>query len=346
MNLRHRLAVLLAAVSLAALASSLASAAPLPGAGDADDPACFGAPVAYVAAFDNVDGVMDGKVRYPEQRVFVDNQTWWGEGTLNPTTNIAHAMEMTHGHSGTCFPFGQTWVETSGATIRLDFWIQAHNMQGATFNRQGALNFLDSYMAAGVSLNSWKPTQVDESRFVSATRPVSTLKRCGRVESRMQLDITSPFRGDTQFTSTGYMSKFACKTGRTSAADRSDTFFAGRSWYEGADYCNSNWQDDFRGGAGMANAADLAVPVGSTYKVKVGNGSCSAAKGGVYLNPNIHSNSFGQVISTYSGSGPITTPDFRAKMTPGINRVMNLACEQIGKGVNCNAQVLSALVAS
>lgn len=87
---------------------------------DASSIACFGAPSAYVAAFDTARGkAADGKVTYNEQRFYVEEQTWATPRLETP----GHHSE--HIHFGACVPNAQTMK----ATFPLDLSYTFHNMQ-------------------------------------------------------------------------------------------------------------------------------------------------------------------------------------------------------------------------
>lgn len=337
MLIRRRTALFLSTLALAALVAAGLSGGPARAAGFA----CYGAPPDYVTAFDATDGAVDGRVSYPEPRFFMDNQSWWVEGAGDATSSIAAAQRAAHLHYGLCFPFMETWSEASG-TLTIHAKLQAHKYQGGLVREVGGLGFLDGGVRT-IALG-WRPTSDNETRFVTLTRPTSTLTRCGRVESRMHLEGVSPNGGDRQFTSTGFQSLVTCSGSRTSSSDRSGTAI-GRSWYVGANYGNGNLADDFRGSVGFG-ASDQSLPV-SSYRVRY-NLSSGANAWLVTVDPDIHNGSFGRVVSR--GAGTTVTADLTPQLVVGPNRAMFVACERVGVstanpagGQNCNAMVLPVL---
>lgn len=77
---------------------------------------CYGAPADYVAANDDKDGVIDGKVSYPEPRTFYEFQ-----GQVGAPGTTQH-FEAEHVHVGGCFPYGETIKQPNTArTLDLRF---------------------------------------------------------------------------------------------------------------------------------------------------------------------------------------------------------------------------------
>jgi hypothetical protein len=95
---------------------------------------CFGAPADYVAANDLVDGVADGKVSYPEARVFLEAQ---GHVRAAGETSRHH---MEHIHIGMCFPYAETWKQPMNGRT-LDVRYVFHHVKNYTIT-QGAGNFV------------------------------------------------------------------------------------------------------------------------------------------------------------------------------------------------------------
>jgi hypothetical protein len=77
---------------------------------------CFGAPADYLQAFDATDGVTDGRVMYPEARVYLETQGW----LTSPGETPGHHSE--HIHMGACFPQGERWRQPNNART-IDFRI-------------------------------------------------------------------------------------------------------------------------------------------------------------------------------------------------------------------------------
>jgi hypothetical protein len=77
---------------------------------------CIGAPTGTVGGETLI-------TKYPEPRVWLESQGWWGEGSNPPQLGNAE-----HIHIGMCFPLGKTMVGTTSLQVK----VHAHNMNGAT----------------------------------------------------------------------------------------------------------------------------------------------------------------------------------------------------------------------
>ena len=94
---------------------------------------CFGAPADYVAANDSRDGAVDGKVSYPEQRVFLEAQ-----GHVKPS-DVTARHHMEHIHIGLCFPYAETWKQPMGART-VDVRYVFHHNENYTITKVTGLN--------------------------------------------------------------------------------------------------------------------------------------------------------------------------------------------------------------
>lgn len=101
---------------------------PMPAFADPIDPApnCIGEPDDHPV------------VDYPEQRVFLESQGWWGERDENG--NVPQFGDAEHLHVGACFPLQQT---VSG-TVRMDFRVVAHNVPQGSLIRQTRFHDADN----------------------------------------------------------------------------------------------------------------------------------------------------------------------------------------------------------
>lgn len=77
---------------------------------------CIGAPTGTVGGETLI-------TKYPEPRIWLESQGWWGEGAHPPQLGNAE-----HIHVGMCFPVGQTMVDTTTLQVK----VLVHNMNGAT----------------------------------------------------------------------------------------------------------------------------------------------------------------------------------------------------------------------
>jgi len=102
---------------------------------------CQAAPAEYVAQYDAADGSTDGKVSYPEPRVYLESQGW-----LKPpgVTEIHH---FEHTHIGMCFPYATTWQQANGSQT-VDVFYQFHNVSNYTIQKSTS-QFVDGQNSGG-----------------------------------------------------------------------------------------------------------------------------------------------------------------------------------------------------
>lgn len=316
-----------------ALIATVAIILAFPGRAEAQIP-CFGAPADYVAQFG---------ASYAEPRDYDESQALWLEGPGDPLANIDDAMRASHIHYAKCFPFMETWAE-AGGVFKTDLKLQLHHFVGGHAKNVGGMGFEDGGAVKHVFNPVWAPTQQDETRFVSLSRPSSSVKVCGRREMRGHVNTISPDGGEEFFNSFGHQSLVKCTTGRTLGNQRGPSRIY-RGWYEKADYTNFTWVDDFRGEVGF-RSSQQAAPVVGNLRLKFSLGA-GANKWAVFLNPDIHNGSFGTVIARGTGSG--TTVTIADALIPSGNfKILGYGCENIGLssvnprgGVNCGGGVLT-----
>lgn len=322
---------------LAAIMASTASAAIPP----------LGAPADLVAYADGKPGDTDPRVGilgYDEPRVCTESQEWWFEGAGDMTRSIADAMKATHLHYLDCFPLMETWAESGGQFIT-HLKLQQHENVGGRASNAGGLGFEDGGAVKAIFNPAWAPTSADETRFAQLTRASSTVKVCGRRETRGHLNGISRNGGEEFFNSFGKQSLVACKTGRTLGNQRGPSIMY-RGWYEVAAYTNITFVDDFRGRTGFY-ASEMSAPVGSQLKIKFSLGA-GANKYLVSVDPAIHHGSYGRIVAQGTGTG--FTADFAAVLpllSPGLHWIMAAGCENLGPsptnpigGQNCGVGVV------
>lgn len=262
---------------------------------------------------------------FSEPRACADSQAWWLEGAGDVTVNIEDAMRASHLHYGACFPFMETWAEEDSKFV-LPVKNQMHQFVGGHSKNVGGLGFEDGGAVKDTFNPVWAPQSVDEVRFSTLVRNSSSVKVCGRRETRGHLEGISNNGGERMFNSFGWQSLVPCTAGR-SRGDQRGPGIIFRGWYVGGDYSNITFTDDFRGDTGF-RATQMDDPVVGDLKLKINLGA-GANKWVVSVNPNVHGGSFGSW--KLSGSGTAATVTIPNEVIPsGLFRVMAVGCERLG----------------
>lgn len=307
-----------------ALAGGAAATCALGQAGGAKaaELACFGAPVDAVAHF----GLL-----YPYPTVWLEAQAWWAEASgPNP-------LGASHIHFGAAFPQGEA-IQPIGGVYRLDAKVQLHNFVGGSAARAQGFNFMSSSVRPYPL--GWKPTSMDEQRFLTMTMDPTKVP-CGRRENRMQVRAVSPF-ADEMLSSTGWQAYVVGS--RCPSSDRSSDVIIARGWYSGFDYVNASFQGNWRA---SQMARPVPVPVWPV-KFAVGQGATSYA---VYLDPDLHAGSKGRVlVEANGGDGKRTVNVPTGQLASGVHRLMVVANEthleagRAQRGTASGVQVIPFLV--
>jgi hypothetical protein len=133
---------------------------------------CFGAPADYVQAFDATDGERDGRVMYPEPRVYLETQGWLTAAGETP----GHHSE--HIHMGACFPQGERWRQPNDRRT-IDFRIIFHNVFGYRVRQFGA-SFSDAdNSGGGLHASARKLAKLNKAAAASRDTTVTVFQRYG-----------------------------------------------------------------------------------------------------------------------------------------------------------------------
>ena len=134
---------------------------------------CFGAPADYVAAFDNIDGVMDGKVSCAEPRAYYEAQ-----GQLVPP-GVTERHHFEHIHIATCFPYAEDWKQPNNART-LDMAYTFHHVENYNISKAQA-----NFVSVGSSGKGFLATAAQKAELEAAWTPprpepprCSSIRRC------------------------------------------------------------------------------------------------------------------------------------------------------------------------
>jgi hypothetical protein len=307
-----------------ALAGGVATTYALAQAGEAEatELTCFGAPADAIAHFGLV---------YPYPTVWLEAQAWWAEAS-GPDP-----LGSTHIHFGAAFPQGET-IQPIGGVYRLDAKLQLRNFVGGSASRAQGFSFMSSSVRSYPL--DWKPSSKDEQRFLTMTMDPMKVP-CGRRENRMQVRTVSPF-ADEMLSSTGWQT-YVVGSGCPSPTRSSDVIIA-RGWYSGFDYVNASFPGNWRA---SLMARPVPVPVWAV-KFAVAQGATSYA---VYLDPDLHTGSRGQVlVEANGGDGKRTVNVPTGQLASGVHKLMivtnetHLEAGRAQRGTASGVQVIPFLV--
>jgi archaellum component FlaF (FlaF/FlaG flagellin family) len=171
---------------------------------------------------------------YPEERVWLDSQSWWITTPGQTGNNFGHI------HAATCFPLQKT---VSG-TVHLDINITMHNNPGSMTsltvqlfkNGSGYVGaretFADGqYTCPEGTCDWWFPMEVD----------TTTVPSDGTVEWRIRPRVDEP-DGKTMTGSTSYQTTLS--NGKRVSNYRPLDFLQGKGWYTGVEYTQARLVDD------------------------------------------------------------------------------------------------------
>ncbi|HYY75463.1 MAG TPA: hypothetical protein VE644_03980 [Gaiellaceae bacterium] len=301
-------------------------------AGAAEAAPCFGAPADYVAAFDAKDGRVDGEVRYPEPRVYLEVQGWLTKRRRTP----GHHSE--HVHSGTCFPQGQTWARKVRRG-RLDYRHMFHNVVG--YKVSGVRG---GFVDAGVGI---KETEAQVRELNAAVRRSAgttvavfqsyrlnfrRAKSNGRKEMRTGLALRKSSRKALVrrwFTSTGWQSRFSFRGKRWKRPLRGCDVIISRNWVPRYEYGNGGF-----GCAWRASRMDDPVPGRWSVKADMANG---VRKGSFHVDPDFHHHPghHGVWSTRLRREQRVTIP--ASRLAPGTHRLVYLAHERRRRKITSTA---------
>jgi hypothetical protein len=284
---------------------------------------CFGAPPDYVAAFDARDGKRDGKVRYPEPRVYVEVQGW----LTNVGETPGHHSE--HVHSGTCFPQGQTWAPKVRKG-RLDYRHIFHNVvgykvvavRGGFVDTDVKINETDAQLAR-LNAAAQRSADTTVAVFQSYRLNFRRARSNGRKEMRTGLDLrrsSGEALADRWFTSTGWQSYFAFPGRRNRSPIRDCDSIISRNWVTQFEYGNVGLRCSWR-----ASRMDDAAP--SSWRLRADMAS-GVERGSLHVDPDFHHHPDHPGIwsKELASEGSVTIPT--AGLPAGTHRLVYMGHEE------------------
>lgn len=255
---------------------------------------CFGAPADYIAAFDAKDGAVDGRVSYPEPRMYLEVQGW-----VTPA-NVAPGHRSEHIHSGTCFPQGETLT-----LLRLDYKHVAFNVSGYAVTDvrggfvEGGNGLLETSAQRQELTAMLNASSGGKTATVFQSYAIGKATSNGRKEFRTGLNLvrsSSAALVDRWFTSTGWQTYFNFAGLPTRSPVRGSDVVIARNWITGKDYGN------IAGGVHRASTAG-AVRTG-VWRVNW-NPASGVNRGDLSVDPDFHADSLGIWSKALSGTSTI-----------------------------------------
>jgi hypothetical protein len=244
---------------------------------------CFGAPADYVQAFDATDGVADGRVMYPEPRVYLETQGW----LTAPGQTPGHHSE--HIHMGACFAQGERWRQPHDART-IDFRIIFHNVFGYRVTKFGA-SFSDTHNSGGgLSASARQLAELNQATAASRDTTVTVyqsyrMKPIGtgcRKSFAPKLEVkraTDEALLDDWFVQSSWHTyiKYPGQPGCTPSDDRDS--IRTRNW-NGTSYHWAGFMDNFR-----ASQMDEAKPDAWNVKLSATHGTNQES---LHIDPEFH----------------------------------------------------------
>ncbi len=277
---------------------------------------CSGAPADYIAAFDSIDGTVDGNVSYPEPRAYYESQ-----GQLAPDA------ENEHIHIATCFPYAEDWKQPNNART-LDmaytfFQVQNYNVTKAQANFVSVGSSGKGFLATPAQI-----AQLEQAMDASATGPTKVFQH-QNLGGTIQLNCRS----------TG---KMAITVVRANAAALVDSWepelqITTNINYPGQGTCQPEFNADQMRGRdwpipsdgyiystylGMPRAGLADVPVTDPWPVTINAVNQDST---LMIDPNLHLHdpdmgSWNQNYGVFFGSRTVQVPT--AGLSPGVHRLM------------------------
>jgi hypothetical protein len=294
------------------------------------------APAAAVASIPCI-GVPSGmRANYPEQRVFLESQGWWGERT---GTTIPQLGDAEHIHVGMCFPLQKT---VSG-NITLVVRVMAHNLVPGSIVTEtslhdpggGGIPDITWNHTIGVGETNWTgidSVTVNTANIPDGWREFRNLTKVEKGNPDPQLHASSGWCWDIENTTGTETASGTCGASPQSTM--------GRGWYDCFEYKIAE-ADGFvtaTGGypyGGVAANTDLKVYVG----LRDGAGpNATLTSWGVHLNPDFHAGYAGdwQLTGTGTKNGLVTVP--AGQITAGqVEKLTLISHASSGATGSCSA---------
>ena len=245
---------------------------------------------------------------YPEQRVYLDSQSWWIRGPGQTGDDFGHA------HAATCFPLQKT---VSG-TVQLDVKVTMHNNPGwlgsltvqlfkngtGYTGAQKKFTANQYTCAPGLTCDFWFTMNVNTTKVPTD----------GTVEWRIRPKVNEP-DGQNMNGSTSYQTTLA--NGKPVSNFRPLDFLQGKGWYTGIEYS-------------QARLIDTEFPYNTptsgswTFEFECDSTLLPLSECLVSIDPNHHAGNKGTVLyeNTAGGGGVRTATIDYSTLAPGAHKLV------------------------
>lgn len=249
---------------------------------------------------------------YPEKRVFLESQGWWGP--MPVTGRVGHV------HLATCFPHAQTVT----GVITLDVRVMLHDNDGVANQLRLAIgSSVVTTQAISMSCENnctqWFTISYDTSKWAYD----------GRQELRLTAKVKQP-NGTTMYQSTGWQSYFA--NGKPVRNYRSSDLIIARGWYSNFGYSNATLETPLP-----------TQPISGTWSPRV---NFSRAGYLATIDPDFHAGSEGTVLARGSGSGDRQLTIDTTRLANGPHKLVLISSDPRSTGTNSGVQVIPFTVAN
>jgi len=240
----------------------------------------------YFAPADNPNGPT-----YPQQREFVEAQSWWQDATTGD------AFPGRHVHVGTCFPFNQFGSTLSG-TVHLDWRVQLHNQPSTTTFIEAEIQIVtvtnNPVMVADLHPNVTCATG-DCTYWFSADVNTALSDRDGLEEFRFLTKVQEA-NGNQQHTSTGWQARLS--NGKPVNDYRgTGPFIEARGWYTNLNYTNARLKTVLPGATAVSGTWT------TQWDLKPGSGGTPTTGYECDVDPNYHAIPPNHGVIVKQGSG-------------------------------------------
>jgi hypothetical protein len=260
-----------------------------------------GAAVASIQCIGAPTGIHGIRTTYPEQRVFLESQGWWGQRT---GTTIPQLGSAEHIHVGMCFPLQKT---VSG-NITLVVRVMAHNLLPGSVVKEtslhdpggGSIPDITWNHTIGVGETDWTgidSVTVNTANIPDGWREFRNLTKVERGNPDPQLHASSGWCWDIENNAGADTASGTCVDSPQSTM--------GRGWYDCFEYKIAE-ADGFLTATGSYPYG--GIPAATALKVYVGlrdgaGPNATLTSWGVHLNPRFHDPNF---PNGYAGDWQLT----------------------------------------
>jgi hypothetical protein len=302
-------------------------------------------------------GCIGANESYPEPRVFLESQGWWGERKADGT--VPRYGNAEHIHVGMCFPLRQTVSDTVTLKVR----VQGHRLKRNSVIRSTTLHDPATGGPDGIGLATinWDYTNLVDNGSFDSTRTVKipTKQRLpdGLREFR-NLTRLARSDGDEIHASSGWCWKINNTTQPDTAdsgtCDNNANYTQGRGWYSCFEYKIAEVRNWAAAGAPEKLYPWNGIPAGQNYSISIGARDGAGPLDNktfdgweVRLDPNFHAGDKGYLVK--SGSTPatgVTATIPGDSLTPGLHKLVILAFADTNCSITAKGEMTGVLSVS